>query len=182
MKTFTNEDLRKFEPCYDPNKYLDEDKVFTVIDILDHSEIPFEDKLWVILRTDFLSDKLMRLFAVWSYRQTLQWIKDPDPRSIECANMSERFANGEATREQLDAAWSAAESAARSAWSFAWSARSAAESAWSATESAARSAAISAKSAADSATRSAADSATRSAQQIKLREMIIAGIETGDVK
>ena len=65
MKTFTNEDLRKFEPCYDPIKYLKDDETNTILTILDHEKIPFEDKLWVILRTDYLSERIMRLFAVW---------------------------------------------------------------------------------------------------------------------
>jgi hypothetical protein len=158
MKKFSNEDIRKFGPCYDPKYFKDEDS-YNALDIIDHADIPFEDKLWVLMRTDFVSEKTMRLFAVWSYRQTLEFIKDPDPRCIEAANVSERFANGEATSDELSAACSAA-------WSAAWSAESAAWSAESAACSAARSAACSAAWSAESAARSAesaAESAARSA-------------------
>ena len=160
MKTFTNADIRKFEPCYDPIVYLKDEEDHTIIAILENEAIPFEDRLWVILRTDFISERLTRLFAVWSYRQTLQWIKNPDPRSIECANVSERYAEGSASIEELSAAESAA---------------------WSAAESAARSAAWSAEWAARSAARSAA-SAAWAAQKDKLKEMILAGVGTGDTK
>lgn len=51
----------------------------------------------------------MRLFAVYCYRDTLNWVKNPDPRSIEAANVAERFALGQATQEELSAA-------AREAW------------------------------------------------------------------
>src|ERR1035437_5308532 len=146
MKTFNNEDLRKFKPCYDPTKYLKDNDNHTILTILDHNEIPFQDKLWVIFRNDFVSDKLMRLFAVWSYRQTLAFISNPDKRSIECANIAEKFANGLATQEELSAAESAAWSARSAARSAAWSAESARSAAWSA-RSAAWSAAESAESA-----------------------------------
>ena len=123
MKKFNLNDLRKMNPCYDPNRFLSEDFNGTILDILDHKEIPFKDKLWVICRNDFVSDKLMRLFAVYSYRQTLEFIKNPDPRSIEAANIAEKFANGEVEDSARSAAWSAAWSAAESARSAAWSAR-----------------------------------------------------------
>jgi hypothetical protein len=170
MKTFNIEELRSWNPCYDPIKYLPEDFNGTTLDIINNKKIPFEDRLWVVLRNDLISDKLMRLFAVWSYRQTLLFIKNPDPISIEAANVAEKYANGEITEQELSAAasaaWSAATSATWSAWSAAesatWSAKSDVESAWSAAWS--------------------AKSAAESAQEIKLREMILAGIETGDTK
>lgn len=150
LKKFTIEDIRSSNPCYDPSKYLKENFKGSAIDILNNEYIPFEDRLWVILRTEIVSEKLMRLFAVWSYRQTLVFVKNPDPRSIKAADISEAFALDKASREELSAARSAALSAAESA-------------AWSAARSAAW---------------SAAKSAARSAQKEKLIEMIL--IEAGE--
>jgi hypothetical protein len=104
----------------------------------DDEVLPFE----VILDSNGLGDALWcmrsapeydcewRLFAVWCSRQVVT-----DPICLQTLDVAERFANGQATSQELGAARSAARSAAGSA------ARSAAGSAaWSATRSAARSA------------------------------------------
>jgi hypothetical protein len=165
LKYFTYSDIKSWRPCYDPSKYISTDFKGTAIKILNMDNIPFEDRLWCVLRSDIISEKVMRLFAVWSYRETLKFIKNPDPRSIKCANVAERYALGLATEEGLAAAYSAAYSAAESAAESAYSASdSAVESAESAAYSASRSAEYSAYSAAESASRSAAESAVESAE------------------
>ena len=153
MRTVTLNDIRSFGPCYDPVKYLPENWEGTAIDILNVTACTAEDRLWVVLRNDFLSDRDLRLFAVWCARQALAI---PGNESEVCSNtcyVAEMYANGEATEEELasarNAAWSAAWDAARdAAWSAAWSsARSAAwDAAWSAARSAAWDAAWSAAS------------------------------------
>ena len=150
--------------------------------------------IWVATRPGCLDDKTLRLFAVWCARQVQHLMTDH--RSIAALDVAERYANGEATREELDAALSAAGSASDAAWSAARSAAlssalsaagsaalsaagsaawSAADAAWSAADaagSAARSAAGSAaRSAAGSAALSAAGSAALSAQASYLREI-----------
>ena len=73
--------------------------------------------------TPFLSDEELRLFAVWCARETYALCDDENPidqRSIDAVDVAERYANGEATDDelsgrQLSASWSAACSAARSA-------------------------------------------------------------------
>jgi len=62
-----------------------------------------------------MSDKDLRLFAVWCAREALKLVKTSDERSINACNVAERFANGEATKEELDAAKDAAWAAARDA-------------------------------------------------------------------
>ncbi len=126
MKTFTNNTIRSWSPCYDPaEKYPDEATQHTVITILDDENLSHADRIWVIMRTDLVSEKLMRLFAVHCARTVVD--KTTDERSINAINVAERFANGEANEADLSAAesaaWYAAESAASSA------ARSAARSA-----------------------------------------------------
>ena len=152
MLKFNIETIRAIKPCYDPTKYLSEDWSGTAIDLLDVTAIPFQDRLWVLMRTDFVSEKLMRLFAVWSARQVQHLMKDL--RSLAALDVAEKFATGAASPEELAAARDAAWDAGRDA---AWDAARAA--AWA-----------------------AARDAARAAQNKKLREMIIAGIETGDTK
>ena len=163
MKTFTYSDIKSWDPCYDPTKYISEDWEGTVLDVLDLKECPFKDRLWVILRTDLVSEKLMRLFAVWCARQVQHLMEDE--RSITAVNVAEAFANGEATREELDAAraaaWAAAGDAARAAaWAAAWAA--AGDAAWA-------------------AARAAAWAAARDAQEKRLRDMVKTGVVTGDI-
>ena len=55
-----------------------------------------------------MTDRDLRLFSVWCAREALKLVKEPDERSINACDVSERFANGEATQEELDAACAAA--------------------------------------------------------------------------
>ena len=130
MRTITLGDIRALEPCYDPSRYLPEDWTGTVLDILDIKEAPSPDRIW--LATKFIGDRTNRLFAVWCARRALALIANPDPRSVNAVDVAERFANGEATNEELaaaeaaawDAAGAAAWDAARAAaWAAAWEAQ-----------------------------------------------------------
>ena len=162
-----NKLIRSFSACYDPSEVVTDDNeslsVYEwILKYRDKVKSP-EDIVWLICRKDFMSDRDIRLFAVWCARESFKLQSSVDQRSIDAVDMAEKFANNLATEEELSAARSAAESAAESA---AWSAGSAASAAWSAA-SAAWSAAWSAGSAAESAAwsaESAAESAARSAQ------------------
>lgn len=106
MKTITTADINSWSPCYPAERHLSVDWKGTVLDILDHPKIPMQDKLWVVCREELLSPKLLRLFAVWCARQVQHLMKDQ--RSIDALDVAERFANGLATKEELDAAGDAA--------------------------------------------------------------------------
>ena len=126
--TITIDDIRSWEPCYDPSLYLPEGWSGTALDILAVEECPAVDRLWVVLREGCINARTLRLFAVWCARQALALIDNPDHRSIAACDVAERFANGEATSEELNAAWDAARAAARAAaWDAAWAAAGAAQ-------------------------------------------------------
>lgn len=65
--------------------------------------------LWIATRQGVLTDRELRLFAVWCARQGQHLLTDP--RSINAIDVSERYANGEATDEELAAARDAARAA-----------------------------------------------------------------------
>ena len=162
MKQLTIKDIRDLEPCYDPAKYIPENWQGTLVDILKIDECRPQDRLWVV--TKLLDDKTNRLFAVWCAREALKLVDNPDKRSIEACDVAEKFANGEASKEELAAARAAA---AWVAWD-AWDAGDAA--AWAA---AAWAAAWAADAADAAAARAAAWAAAAWAAQIKhLIEMI----------
>ena len=124
MKSITLKEIRELKPCYDPGKYLKEDWQGTAIDILNLNDVPANDRLWVVLRADFVSERTMRLFAVWYARQVQHLMTDK--RSIDALDVSQRFAMGKATQQELDAAWDAADAARAAAWAAAGAARGAA--------------------------------------------------------
>jgi hypothetical protein len=109
-KTISNKIIRKFNPCYDPSDVIkDENEELTVKEWVQkyRKVIPAKDIVWLLLRKEFLSEKELRLFAVWCVRETLKLIENPDKRSVEACNVAERYANGEATKEELLSAYDA---------------------------------------------------------------------------
>ena len=83
-----------------------------------------DDALWCCRAEPDLAP-LWRRYAVWCARQ-VQYLMI-DSRSVAALDVAERYAAGQASDEELSAAWSAAWSAAESAaWSAAWSAQAAA--------------------------------------------------------
>jgi hypothetical protein len=73
--------------------------------------------LWVATRRGVLTNRELRLFAVWSARQVQHLMTDS--RSLAALDVAERHANGEATDEELAAARAAAFAAPIGAATFA---------------------------------------------------------------
>ena len=151
MKTkITYKDIMSFDPCYDPDELgkINKRKSLTIPEFITQyrDRVKFKDDIiWVVCRSEHMSDRDLRLFAVWCTREALKLI-DADLRSVEACNVAERFANGEATNEELSAAWAAAGDAA---WAAAWAAAGdARDAAWAAAGDAARAAARDARAAA----------------------------------
>ena len=71
-----------------------------------------DDALWCC-RVEPQHAKVWRLYAVWCARQVQHLMTDP--RSIAALDVAERHATGEATDDELMAAWAAAWAAARDA-------------------------------------------------------------------
>lgn len=86
--------------------------------------------IWVATRPSVLTDKELRLFAVYCARQVQHLMTDP--RSIEAIDVAEKFVQGKASDDELarartaadaakaaaDAAWAAADAT----WAAAWAA------------------------------------------------------------
>ena len=135
MYTTLNE-IRKHGPCESGwrellahlGKTAPDDERLSIATVIDSNGL--DDALWC-LRAVSGHDREIRLFAVWCARQVQHLMTDP--RSIAALDVSERFANGVASTEELAAAGEAAEAAAASAaWAAAGHAAEAA--AWAAQE------------------------------------------------
>lgn len=97
-----------------------------------------EDIMWTLCRNQFMTDRELRLFAVWSARQVQHLMTDE--RSINALDIAEKYANGLATDIELSAAWAAAcaaRDAACAARDAAWAARDATCATWAAARGAA---------------------------------------------
>lgn len=84
-----------------------DDVPLSIITILDSNGL--DDALWCLQAVEG-HDREKRLYAVWCARQVQHLMKDK--RSIDALDTAERFANGLATQEELDAARAAAGGAA----------------------------------------------------------------------
>ena len=150
METTLNA-IRSKSPCSEGWKKLlahlgksaADDEPLSLLTILDSNGL--DDAIWC-LRAVTGHDKEIRLFAVWCARQVQHLMADQ--RSVNALDVAERFANGDATEEELEAARAAAGAAA-------WDA--AGDAAWAAARAAAR---------------DAAGAAARDAQESKFRELI----------
>ena len=116
MKPINNDLIRSFGPCYDPSeKKIPDGETLSVLDWVEkyRSVVPAEDIIWLLCSNEFMAERDLRLFAVWCAREALSLIDSPDPRSVAACGVAERYANGEASQEELAAARAAADAAAR---------------------------------------------------------------------
>jgi len=86
LRTFSIEDVDSWKPCYPAKRFLKKGIRYTAVDILKNKNIPSSDRLWVVLRTQIVSKKLMRLFAVWCARQVQHLMIDS--RSIKALDVA----------------------------------------------------------------------------------------------
>ena len=146
MITTTLNKIRKHDPCEKGWKKLlkhlgktkADNKPLPLVTILKSNGL--DDALWCLRAVDG-HDREMRLYAVACARRVQHLMTDP--RSINALDVAERHANGEATDEELEAAWAAALDARSAAGASAWAATRAAAwavsgvAAWSAARDAA---------------------------------------------
>lgn len=192
--TITLNAIRKHHPCSAGwtkllahlGKTQADDEPFPLATVLESNNL--DDALWCCLCLPEY-DREWRLLAVWCARQVQHLMIDP--RSITALDVAERFANGQATADELAVARDATGDVARdaagdSAWVAAWvAARDAARdaawdaagdaawaSAWAAAWAAARDAA---GGAARNAARNAARGAARDAQRTAYLQLITTG-------
>lgn len=117
MKTTLNK-IKEHTPCADGwakllghlGKTKPDDEELQLLTILESNG--YEDALWA-LRAVEGHDREIRLFAVRCARRKQHLMTDP--RSVNALDVAELYANGEATAEELNAAYEAAYKAAAAA-------------------------------------------------------------------
>lgn len=97
--------------CYSGMKWATEHHK-TMADVWADPTLDLDWRIWIAVRRSVMSDKARRLFAVWCCRRPAVWAAMKDPRSRAAVDVAERFARGEGTDEERQAAGSAAADAA----------------------------------------------------------------------
>ena len=125
MKTVTYDEFLKFEPCWlncdDGAAKLEEigkrQEQWTAMDVLNlpEDEVSAEDKLWAVLRPEFIEKDILHEFACRCAEEALSHIENPDPRSVAAIEAKRKWVRGEISDDELDAARYAARFVARSA-------------------------------------------------------------------
>ena len=181
----TLDDFLKFEPCWpDDERGLRRLRYYArklggsadALEILALRMIPAEDRLWAVLREEFIPTPILHEITCRCAEDVLSRIDGPDPRSINAIVVKRRWIAGEATDEELAAAEADADVAARVAAEAGARAEEAdAQAAWDATWVAARAARDASWDAQD-----AAEAAARNAQVDMLTQMLREYVGTGE--
>ncbi len=188
MKTVTPEQFKGFGPCWletaEGRKRFariaairDE---WTALDVLNLPNVSAADKLWSVLREEFIDAPILHEFACRCAEYALSFVDNPDPRSIAAIEAKRKWLRGEIKDEELRAAWAAARAAAgaaarAAAMAATWDAAGAA--AWAAARAAAMAATWDAVR--DSAWDSADAAASAAAMEHEL-EILLELLEEGD--
>ena len=159
MKTVTYEEFLEFNSSWaggtaHVKAYFDRfGGSVSALDILNLNDVSAEDKLWSVLREEFIPAPILHEFACVCAEYALTLIDSPDPRSVKAIEVKRAWMRGEATDEERAAALDAASEAVREA--AAW----AAPGAWAASEAAGYAASAAASAAARYAAWAASDAA-----------------------
>jgi len=104
MKTITLDLIRSFGPCYDPSKYVSNPNwKGDVIKVLNNPNVPAADKIWLVVRPEFMSDKLLHIFACEVAEQALKQHNIKNKRSWKAIQVK-RWLEGKATDQELRSA------------------------------------------------------------------------------
>ena len=123
MKTITVEQFKSFRPCWletaeGREKFARIAAIrneWTALDVLNLPDVSAQDKLWSVLREDFIEAPMLHEFACRCAEYALSFVESPDPRSIAAIVAKRKWLHGEITDAELDSAHYAAMYAARDA-------------------------------------------------------------------
>ena len=178
MKTVTPEQFKEFGPCWletaaGRKRYArvaamrDE---WSALDVLALDGVSNKDKLWAVLREEFIDAPVLHEYACRCAEYALTFVREPDSRSIAAIEAKRKWLRGEISNDDLTAARAACD-AACDANAAAWAAIAAANAA----ANAAAWAAAAAAAAACAAARAAWDAARE--HEVKLLKELLREVE-----
>lgn len=120
MKTVTVEQFKSFRPCWletakGRKRFARISAIrneWTALDVLNLPYVSAQDKLWSVLREEFIKAPILHEFACRCAEYSLSFVASPDPQSIAAIEAKRKWLRGEITDTELyaarDAAWYAA--------------------------------------------------------------------------
>jgi hypothetical protein len=122
MKTVTVEEFLKFDPCYsgeEIRKIAGDKREWTALDVLALEDVPPKDRLWAVLREEFIPARTLHEFACAVAEEALAGVEHPDPRASAGPAAKRKGLHGEISDAELRSAhldaWNAAAEAASAA-------------------------------------------------------------------
>jgi len=123
MKKVTLLQFMLLDPCYSEEQIIDvigDKKEMTALEVLD-LDIPAEDRLWAVLREEFIDASILHEFACRCAEEALKLVYKPDPQIVAVIEAKRKWIRGEIFESELTAAGDAAWNTARDAtWNAAW--------------------------------------------------------------
>ena len=119
MQIVTVEQFKKFRPCWLETAEGREKfariaalrNEWTALDVLNLPDVSAQDKLWSVLREDFIEAPILHEFACRCAEYALSFVTSLDPRSIAAIKAKRKWLRGEITGAELRAARDAAQDA-----------------------------------------------------------------------
>ena len=178
MKTVTPEQCKEFGPCWletaeGRKRYArvaamrDE---WSALDVLALDGVSNTDKLWAVLREEFIDAPVLHEYACRCAEHALTFVREPDSRSIAAIEAKRKWLRGEISNDDLTAARAIAYAAARAA-----ACDAACDAAWAAWDAAAWAACNATTAAYDAARAAACDAAWE--HEIKLLKELLREVE-----
>ena len=107
-KKITYKDLVLLEPCYQPKEIgIKSNYSATIPEFIREYRDKVKntkDIILVLCRKDHMTERDMRLFAVWCAREALKLIDNLNPISIPACDVAEKYIRGETNTEKLNLA------------------------------------------------------------------------------
>ena len=166
MKKVTLSQFMLLDPCYSEEQIIDiigDKKEMTALEVLD-LDIPAEDRLWAVLREEFIDASILHEFACRCAEEALKLVYKPEPQIVAVIEAKRKWIRGEIFESELTAARDAAWNTARNA---AWN--TARDATWNAVRNAAWNAVR-------DAVRSASSAAARSTLRATVRAVAFAAV------
>ena len=123
MRTVTVDEFVKLITWYDyPRERIEElsgGKPMTALDVL-RLDIPDQDRLYAVLREEFIDTEILHEFACWCAEEALKLMPKKYPHCIAAIDAKRAWIRGEISDRQLDAARAALLKVANSAVDTEW--------------------------------------------------------------
>src|SRR5574344_76588 len=89
---------------------------WTALDVLALDGVSNKDKLWAVLREEFIDAPVLHEYACRCAEYALTFVREPDSRSIVAIEAKRKWLRGEISNDDLTAAWTATAAARAAAW------------------------------------------------------------------